>query len=281
VSPLSLGEPAGAPRISFRIRLVASLIGYGITIFVVAWSYANHGLAPDLAIWDRVGDQVRSGISPYSSDFPSNSLFFYAPPWALAFGAVSWLPVGMQALLVFVLEVASLRYVAGSRLRVGYFGLCFVTGGELANGSFNLVLAAGILMAVRGDPWLAVIGALAKLSPVLAIRQWRRAVVVLLACAVLTLPVAGWWIDWVRQIEFASTLSMGFPIPELVRLPIALLILAAWRSPRARILAAAIAIPQLTIYSLILAYPLFASGLGSGPGPGARVDDGPTARQAR
>jgi len=60
-----------------------------------------------------------------------------------------------------------------------------------------------------------------------------------------------------------------------------LLILAAWRSPRARILAAAIAIPQLTIYSLILAYPLFASGLGSGPGPGARVDDGPTARQAR
>lgn len=264
---------AGRPRISFPVRLLASLTGYGITIAVIAWSLANRGLAPDLAIWNRVGDQVRSGISPYGQDLPYNALFFYSPPWALAFGAVSWLPTALQALLVFALEVASLRYVAGSWLRVGYFGLCFVTGGELANGSFNLFLAASVLLAVRGDPWLAVIGALAKVSPALAIRQWRRAGLVLLACVLATLPVAGWWVDWVHQLQFASTLDIGFAIPEFIRLPLAIALMALWRSPRARILAAAIAVPSLVIYSVVLLYPLFATGLGP--------DAGPTARQAR
>jgi hypothetical protein len=239
----------------------------------VAWSLADHGLAPDLAIWDRVGDQVRAGVSPYAQDLPYNALFFYSPPWALGFGVISWLPTALQALLVFALEAASLRYVAGSWLRVGYFGLCFVTGGELANGSFNLVLAAGMLKAVRGDPWLAVIGALAKVSPVLAIRNWRRAAVVLLACVLVTLPVAFWWIDWVRQLQFASNLDIGFGIPELIRVPLAIALIAVWRSPRARILAAAIAVPSLTIYSVVLLYPVFASGLSLG--------EGPTARQAR
>jgi hypothetical protein len=269
----ALERLAAAPQVSNEVRLLASLTGYGITIFVVAWSLANRGLAPDLAIWDRVGDQARSGISPYAQNLPYNALFFYSPPWALAFGAASWLPTVLQAFLVFALEVVSLRYVAGSWVRVGYFGLCFVTGGELANGSFNLVLAAGVLLAVRGQPWLAVIGALAKVSPALAIRQWRRAALALAVCVLVTLPVAGWWLDWVRQLQFASTLDIGFPIPELIRLPIALLVMAIWRSPRARILAAAIAVPSLTIYSVVLLYPLFATGLG--------LDEGPTARQAR
>jgi hypothetical protein len=243
--------------ISFRVRLIASLTGYAITAFVVAWSLADHGLAPDLSVWDRVGDQVRTGISPYGENYPWGAWFPYAPPWALLFGLVSWLPLAGQALLVFGAELAALRYIAGSWLRVGYFGLFFVTGGEFANGSFNLVLAAGLLAAMRGDGRLATIGALAKLSPVLAIREWRGPLTVLVICLIVTLPWLGLWADWLRLLADASTRSIGYPFPPLpVRAVIAVVVLLAWRSPRAGVLAAFMAIPGLYSYSFVLLYPL-------------------------
>ena len=140
-------QPATRPMIRYPVRLVASLTGYAITAFIVWWQWTSNfgGLPPDLAIWDRVGDQVIQGMSPYAYlQLDWTELFFYVPPWALAFALTGWLPVIAQAGLVMAIGLASFRYIAGSWLRVGYFGLIPLTGAELGNGSFNLLVAAGI-----------------------------------------------------------------------------------------------------------------------------------------
>jgi hypothetical protein len=240
------------------LRYLTAAVGYGITAFVIWWSLSARGLAPDLAIWDRVGDQVRAGVSPYSTAYPWSGLFFYAPPWALGFGLTSWLPGVAQAGLLFALELVCLRYVAGSWLRVGYLGLCPITGGELANGSFNLVVAAGIAAAMRGDGRLAALTALAKVSPILAVRDWRRAVVVLAVVAAVTVPVIGWWGDWVSMLVYSNEhYSIGYPVPWIPRLAAGIGLLAVFRwSSRARGFAAVIAIPAIYSYSVVLLYPL-------------------------
>lgn len=240
-----------------RVRLTASLLGYGMIVAVIAWSVTSRGwIAPDVLIWDRTGDWVRSGLSPYSRDFDWHGLFVYAPPWAVLFSLTSWLPIGGQAGLVFAVEVAALRYVAGSWLRVGYLGLIPITGGELANGSFNLVLAAGILAAIRGDGRLAMFTALAKFSPILAVRDWRGAALVGGIAFAMTLPMLGWWREWIETLLWMqSTYAVGYQVPLIPRLAVAVA-LAATGKPWGRSLAAAIAIPAIYSYSVVLLYPV-------------------------
>jgi len=246
------------PLFRYPFRLAASFSGYAITAFVIWWQLSRlGGLAPDLAIWDRVGDQVAQGVSPYGIDLPWQGLFFYAPPWALGFALTSWLPIQIQAGLLFALEMVALRYVAGSWLRVGYLGLCPLTGAELANGSFNLVMAAAIASAVRGDGRAAAFMALAKFSPILAVRDWRRAAVVLLAAGIVTLPVAFWWRDWIQLLLYTNAhYAIGYPVPFVARLAVAIALMALVRRPWARALAAAIAVPALYSYSIVLLYAL-------------------------
>jgi len=245
-----------------RLRLLASLVGYGLTAAIVWWQWSVnfHGPPPDLAIWDRVGDQVRDGVSPYGTDMPCTTLFFYSPPWAIVFGAVSWLPTGLQAVLVGAASLLSLRYVAGSWLRVGYLGLIPLTGGELGNGSFNLVLAAAVAMAIRGDGRLAAFTALAKFSPILAVRDVRRVIPILVVALLVTLPFWSWWIDWARLLVFTNeNFVIGYPIPFPLRLAVAVALLLVKRDrPWARVVAATIAVPALYSYSLVLLYALAA-----------------------
>jgi hypothetical protein len=249
--------------VRFRYRLLASLTGYAITAFVAWYVLSDHpGWAGrDVDVWMRVGDDVRNGISPYGGG-AWQAAFFYAPPWALVFGATSWLGKPILWALIASLEILSLRYIAGSWLRVGYFGLCFLTGAEIVSGAFNLVVAAGLAAAVRGDSRVAAFMALAKLSPALAIREWRRPAIVLGVCLLLTLPVLGWWGDWLRALTSASSAysaEVGYhELPLVARLVVAVAILAAWRSPRAGALAAAVAIPGLYAISVVLLFALAA-----------------------
>lgn len=249
--------------IRYPFRLVASLTGYGLLVLVALWQVkVNFGdaLPPDLGIWDRVGDQVVQGVSPYSvTDLDWTGFFFYAPPWALAFGLTSWLPPIVQAGLVFGLEMVALRYIAGSWLRVGYFGLFPMTGAELGNGSFNLIVAASIAAAMRGDGRLAAWCSLAKVSPVLAIRDFRRSVVVLVVAGLVTLPVLTWWQEWVNLLLYTNAnFVIGYQIWWPGRVAAAVVLMLLVRRPWARGLAAAIAIPALYSYSIVLLYPLVA-----------------------
>jgi hypothetical protein len=220
-------------------------------------------------------------MSPYSvADLSWTGFFFYAPPWALGFAVTSWLPTTVQAGLVFALEIVALRYLAGSWLRVGYLGLLPITGAELGNGSFNLVVAAAIAAAMRGDGRLAAFMALAKLSPILAVSDYRRVSVTLAAACALTLPVLGWWAEWVSLLAWTNeNFRIGYQIPLVPRLAIALALVALVRRPWARGLAAVVAVPAVYSYSLVLVYSLLPRprpGLVAvGPGRGSTVIEGP------
>ena len=244
--------------VRFPLRLAASVTGYAITIFVAWYLLQNHqGWAGrDVDLWTRVGAEARAGISPYRNS-GTGLTYYYAPPWTLLFAATSW--IGKPALwaVISTIEVLSLRYIAGSWLRVGYFGLCFLTGAEIVSGAFNLAVAAGLVAAMRGDSRLATFMGLAKLSPFLAIRDLRRPAIVIGACLLVTIPVLGWWADWVMTLARAPTdqASLGFyQIPLVARAVVAVAILSVWRSPRAGALAAAVAIPALYTISLVLLY---------------------------
>lgn len=152
------------------------MVGYALTAVILEWGFSSGKFTipgGDALIWDRVGDEVRAGISPYYYD--AQASFYYAPPWAVLFAALSWLPVQVTALMMIAAEVAALRYIAGSWLRVGWCLCLPLVAFELPSSQLNLLMAAAIAAALRADPRAAVVMTAAKLSPILAIdpRQWR------------------------------------------------------------------------------------------------------------
>lgn len=168
-------------RWSGPVASALAIGGYLVAAVILSWGFTSGKFAipgNDALIWDRVGDEVRSGISPYYSvEGPGG--FYYAPPWALFFAAISWLPAQVTALVMIALEIGALRYVAGSWRRVGYCLWLPLVAFELPSSQTNLLVAAAIAAALRGDSRAAVVMALAKLSPALAIdtRDWRRVAV--------------------------------------------------------------------------------------------------------
>lgn len=252
--------------IGFRYRVLASATGYAVSGFVAWFLVFNYpGWAgQDVDVWVRVGENARDGVSPYAPG-PWASLFFFAPPWAVVLGAISWVGKPVLWALITLAEIASLRYIAGSWLRVGYFGLFFLTGAEIVSGAFNLVIAAALAAAIRGHSGPAAFVALAKVSPVLAIRDWRAAAVVISAAALITIPVFGWWFDWMAFLigGWGGHPQDGFHGSLVTRLLLAGGILVLWRSPRAGALAAAVAIPILYPISAVLFFALFTPAAGA------------------
>jgi hypothetical protein len=240
-----------------RLPFALSVGGYLFAAFVFSW-LAGEGrftlATSDVGVWDRVGDEMRAGVSPYAQAGMGG--FFYAPPWALGFALVSWLPAALVAAGIVAAEIAALRYIGGSWLRVGYLCWCPFVPMELVTVQFNLVMAAALVMAVRGHPVPAVVMGLAKLSPFLAIdvRDWRRATVALVVIVAVTLPFAGLWIEWAGQLgrSYGTNIAPGsqFTIPFLPRLAIAG-VLVLTRRPWARVVAAVIAVPAIYNVTLV------------------------------
>jgi hypothetical protein len=256
-------------RWSPLVGLAFSIGGYLFAAFVFAW-LAGEGrftlVTSDVGVWDRVGDEMRAGVSPYAQAGMGG--FFYAPPWALAFALVSWLPVALVAAGIVGAEVAALRYIGGSWLRVGWLCWWPFVPMELVTVQFNLVMAAALVMAVRGRPVPAVVLGLAKLSPFLAIdvRDWRRAAVALVVIVAVTLPFAGLWIEWAGQLgrSYGTNIAPGsqFTIPFLPRLAVAG-VLVLTRRPWARVIAAVIAVPAIynvTLVGFLALVPLLRYG---------------------
>lgn len=234
-----------------RVRLALSLLGYAVTAGVMAFIYFNYtGFGHDIRIWDRVGDQVRAGVSPYDMGYVDIEVFLYSPPWALIFAAVSWLPPGALTVILIVLEVLALRVCAGSWQRVGYLGLVPIFAFELSVGQINLLIAAAVALALRGDGRWAVLAALAKFSPALAIREVKRPLIVLAIAGLATIPVFGLWFDWADQLLAAQSI-VAAPVPYPVRLAVAgafLLLRRRWATG----LAVLIAVPNPTPASYTL-----------------------------
>jgi hypothetical protein len=240
--------------------LVFALAAGGLTTCVlqIAALLAS-GILPfpggDAYIWDRVGDQLRDGITPYGFRANPSDSFIYAPPWAVAFAATSWLPVSVQAAILVVAKIASLRIIGGSWTGAAIACWFPLVAFDLVGGNFNLLVAAAIVAAVRGRPELAVATALAKLSPILAIHpsDWRRAAMTLAVAVIVTIPWLGLWIDWGAHLLEATGVSLGvqIPVPLWMRAALAVLLLIG-RRPWMRALAAAIALPAFYWGSLVV-----------------------------
>jgi len=173
-------------------------------------------------IFDPAGDRLRAGEAVYLGAFDGG--FFYSPPIAILYGAISWLPPAAQQGIVLVGELAALRYLGGS-----WFGFCCALAfplmpWELMSGHFNMIIAAGMVLAVRGAPRLAAATAFAKISPALAMdpRDYGK-------------PGVG------PQV----------PLPFHLRAGVALVLLAVFR-PWSRCLAAVIAIPAFYYGTFVL-----------------------------
>ena len=120
--------------------LMQLLLGYQMGIF----PYPG-----DTLIWDRVGDQLRAGQPIYYLADPATDSFWYAPPWAVLFGALSWLPVGILGGLILATKIAALRVIGGSWIGAGIACWFPLVAYDLAGGCSSSVLAAAIVSAVH------------------------------------------------------------------------------------------------------------------------------------
>ena len=237
------------------IRLAIAALAMGGAAFTVALLWVGlqtgqfGGVNDYTATFDPAGDLIRAGGNPYANGL------VYSPPFMLVIAAISWLPVPLAIALIGGAELLALRYVVGSWIGVGIAAWCPLLAFELALGNVNLILGAFIAAAVWRRSWGAVAGGLLKLSPVLAIHDWRGAARALLVALVLTLPWLGFWSDWVQALFAALPAgSVGGPIvpialPIRVAVALALLIL---RRPTATALACVIAIPAFHYQTLLL-----------------------------
>jgi hypothetical protein len=234
----------------YWIRLMTSAVAAsGFAVIAIVFVY--YQAWADLLVWDRVGDEIRAGISPYYAT-PIGVGFYYAPPWALGLALLTWMPPVVIHLLITAAEIVALRYLTGSWRWSGLICWTIPMWREVQVGQVNVLLAAAIALAVRGDPRAAVVMSAAKISPVLAIhpRDWRPALAVALGLVLVTLPWLSLWGDWVQQLltSYGTTiapanvqLTFAFPL----QLAVAALLLLA-RRPWARAAAAIVALP--TIY---------------------------------
>ena len=233
----------------------ASVAWFGFQL----WTLIDWGRLPwpggDVtAIFDPAGDRLRAGQPVYQGAF--SGAFFYGPPIAVFYGAISWLPPALAQAIVLAGELVALRWLGGS-----WFGFCCalafpVMPWELMSGQFNLVIAAGIVAAVGGDPRVATGTAFAKLSSLIAIdpRDWRRALPVVAVAILVTLPWLSLWPAWIGLLVDAyRTPGIGpqIPVPWLPRAAVAVLLLLAWR-PWSRAAAAVIALPAFYFSSFVL-----------------------------
>jgi hypothetical protein len=210
----------------------------------------------DELIWDRVGDAIWTGAPIYYNAPVLTDSFWYAPPIAVLFGALSWLPLLAQHVLFTVLRLASLRVIAGSWMGAGIACWFPLVAFELGGGNFNLLIAAGIVAAIQRRPELATITAFAKFGPALALdpRDWRRAGVLGIAMLAITLPWLHLWPEFAAHLadNLSSQLGPQVPVPFALRIVAAVGLLVGVRVPWARALAATLAIPAFYWGSLVI-----------------------------
>ncbi len=242
-----------------RLLLVALSAGGVAFTAVLLLRGVQAGIFPwpggDAFIWDRVGDELRAGVTPYGLRSPVTDTFWYGPPWAVLFAAVSWLPVEVQSAGLLAIKIASLRVIGGSWLGAGIVCWFPLVVFDLAGGNFNLLIAAGIVLAVQGRPGTAVVAAFAQAltgrcdPPARLAHRIRRHDCLCGRHSAMAMAVAG----VVRPACACLRDPLGpmIPVPLGIRAVAAVALLIAWR-PWSRALAAVLLIPAFYWGSLVL-----------------------------
>lgn len=170
------------------------------------------------------------------------SAYLYSPAFLQVLSPLRALPWPAFLCLWTVLLLLVLRWLSGPLL----FGpLIVVTFPELWGGNITILLAAMIVVGFR-RPGAWALALLTKVTPALgllwfAVRQeWRALAEV--AVTTLAIVVVSWvaapdpwasWIDLLASSTDSSTVSGSVPIPLLVRLPVAAIVIT-WAALRGR-----------------------------------------------
>ena len=247
---------ADDPRWLRLLSFGASAGGYSLFALVIVWLISVGRMVPgggDVRdVYHAAGDALWSGRAVYTYIYPP---YFYSPPCTVILAALSRLPVTVEWVLINALNVAALRYVAGSWRRVGYMLWIIPIAWELMLGNINLLVAAAIVAAVRdGKTALPAALTFAKFSPVLAVdpRKWRPFAIWIVLGLAITLPWLYLWPEWIGQLSRARSNPIGWliPVPFVVRLPVALALVAT-RTRLGRVSGAVLAIPALYYLSVV------------------------------
>lgn len=209
----------------------------------------------DTACFWVAGLRLRTGAPVYGWIDPAFT-FRYAPPWAVLWVPLSFIPLELVSAAMLTAEILALRYVCGSWRNAGLACWLPPVGGELSTGNINLLMAAAILAGVKGSGTWPAVFSLAKFSPAAVLvtagrRQLMTFSLTVLGLCALTLPWLDLWPAWASQLFQPTTPTM---LPFAVRLPIGLALLA-YRKPWSVAAGAAILTPALYSHSLVLFLP--------------------------
>jgi|GEM_PF-1654809 len=235
------------------LALTGWVLGVGVFVYLTA---SNGGLVVggDLDAYLRAGDDLVAGDPVYIDQIGEVGAFNYAPPWAVLFGALSWVPDMVMQLGLMLLSLLSIRYVAGSWLWSGLVLLYPVSVMVLMAGNIEFLIAAAVVLAAHGRAEPLTFMALAKISPILGVppARWRQAVAVLAVSLLVTLPWLHLWPEWIEYLlRQPSSIDLHIGPPWYLRLPFALALLLL-RRPWASALAVIVAMPLLWLGTLVI-----------------------------
>ena len=228
---------------------------------VIVWSRGVEGWGLDAYAYWSVDE-----VHPYAHDVGQYGAFLYGPPLAQVFGVLGNLPwpvflVGWTGLLIAVYGWLTGRYAL---ILLGLFPPAIL---ELINGNIHLLLAAAIALGFR-YPWTWSLVLLTKVTPGIGLvwfaarREWRPLGIALgatAAIAAVSFVLAPWmWREWIEMLIAESgkgASARAIPIPLIVRLPIALVVVwwgartdRPWTVP----VAAFLAVPAMWWYSSVM-----------------------------
>jgi hypothetical protein len=278
VGPRPGGEPAGwyaraigspgrsqqscgmGPRREFLIRTLAVAGALVCAGQVIQWSLMGAWPFHDAVTNWLAGAHVIEGQPVYGRLVGTLLGFIYAPPWAIIYAPLSYVPYQVLAAAEFVFQIAALRYIAGSWRNAGLVAWLPIVPRELVTGNFDLIMAAAIYAACTGVRYAGAALALftfAKFSPVIALlaqpREWKSFAAASALLVAMTVPWLFLWPEWASNLAASATAPLD-SIPMPYRAPFVIILLAL-RRPWSIAAAAGLAAPAFYFHSWVLLLP--------------------------
>jgi hypothetical protein len=238
------------------VGTILALTGWavGVITILILLSENHLEIGGDLAAYLRAGDDLVAGNPVYVGEIGEFDVFSYAPPWAVLFAALSWVPDIVMQLGVMALGMLSIRYVAGSWLWSGLVFLYPISVMVLFAGNIEFLIAASIILAAHGRAGPLTFTAMAKISPILAVppHLWRQVVITVAVALLVTLPWLHLWPEWIDYLlRQPASIDIHIGPPWYVRMPFALALLLL-RRPWASALAVVVGMPSLWLGTLVI-----------------------------
>lgn len=218
---------------------LALLVAVGFT----AEPFDPVGLGPgqDARAYWEAARAVLAGRDPYGfGTVGQETAYLYAPAFAQAIAPLGLLPWAAFLVAWTGILLAALRMLAGPLL---FAPLLVCTFPELWGGNITLLYALAVVAGFRvAGAWALLI--LTKVTPGLGLlwflvrREWRPLGVALGATAAIAgvsaLLAPGAWASWIALLGASaggSTVMGSIPVPLVVRLPVAAIVIA-WAARR-------------------------------------------------